>query len=158
MECEPAHVVLLVFAILATGLYTLVFSPDPDDFPYYARLFPEQAVRRRETDILYEITEGILREGDPGFNEVRETIHRNVSETSLPLRANRIVCSGTHGAGTVVELQHLKGKRSSTGRDCIGSGEEVHNWLETETRRPIRRFRMVLGILAVGLQIGAVLV
>ena len=101
---------------------------------------------------------GIFQEGDPGFNEVLETIHRNVDETSLTLRANRIVRSGTLGAGTVIELQHSKGKRSAIDTDRIGSSEEVRDWLEAETRRPIKRFRTVIGALAIGLQIGAVLV
>lgn len=158
MESEQVRVILLVLAILMTGLFTLVFLPDPDDFPYYARLFPEQAVRRRGIENLYGTTEGILQKGDPGFDEVLETIHQNIDQTSLNRRANRIVCSGTHGAGTVIELQHSKGKRSSTDRDRIGSAEKVCNWLETETRRPIKCFRRVLGTLAVGFQVGALFV
>lgn len=158
MEREQVRVVLQVLAILATGLFTLVFSPDPDDFPCYARLFPEQAVRRRGIENLYGTTEEILQKGDPGFDEVLETIHQNIEAISLNRRTNRIVCLGTHGAGTVIELQHSKGKRSSTDKHRIGSNEKVRNWLEAETRRSIKRFRTVLGALAIGLQVGAVLV
>lgn len=158
MESEQVRVVLQAFAILMTGLHTLVFLPNPDDFPCYARLFSEQTDRRRGIENLYRTTEGTLQKDDPGFDEVLETIHQNINETSLNRRANRIVCSSTHGAGIVIELQHLKENSSSTDRYRVGSGEKVRNWLEAETRHPIKRFRRVLGVLAVSFQIGALVV
>lgn len=113
MSCEPLRLTVRFLSVLF-GLAAIWFPPDPDDFPFYDRLFPKQAAHRDGMEALYKTRKGELKKHDNGFCEILATIYDRFDETEIGFQPDRIVCAGTRGTGRVIYLQHWKGRRSPT--------------------------------------------